>query len=146
MTNTSWSRHSKTSLILTLFKAYLTAFCQTCNRSPCLSFSVGRLGPNMQIAWMPKAFLNGICSPISVSELSASLNLESKRFVSSFLKEAARFGLSSAGASHWQFICITHARKLNDVNNRKFLGIKVPDTLSTIVFIWNARGRFAWAC
>ncbi len=37
---------------------------------------------------------------------------------------AARFGLSGAGASHWQVISIAHGSKVNDIHNRKFLGIK----------------------
>ncbi len=37
---------------------------------------------------------------------------------------AARFGLTGAGASRLQLIGITHVRKVDDVNDRQFLGIK----------------------
>ncbi len=50
------------------------------------AFSVGRQGPNMQTAMIPKALPRGMSSSISFSVLSESLYLEPKRLVNSFLK------------------------------------------------------------
>jgi hypothetical protein len=83
----------------------------------------------MQIARMPKAF------PTQNSERHVFAHKESgivriPVFGAVTLGQlvleggAARFGLTCSGASHWQVIGITHGRKVNDVHNRKTLGIK----------------------
>ncbi len=100
----------KMTLILSLFKAYLAAFFQTCNQSPCRCISVGRLGPNRQSVMMQRSFPSGtpyafqscwhpcIWSRNALSNWRLQFDLE---------QGAARFGLTGAGARHWhwQFIC-----------------------------------------
>ncbi len=107
----AWQQGDKTKTICQLF-----SFIQMHLERKYLllhDFSVGRLGPNKQIARMPKAFPSGMSSPIRSSELSGSLYSEPLTLGQVVLEGcAARFGLNAGGASHWQVIGIAHGRSI----------------------------------
>jgi hypothetical protein len=87
----------------------------------------------MQTAMIPKAFPRGMSSPISFSVFSASLYLEPKRLVNSFLKVMRPdLVLACAWGKHVA-VAVAHARNVDLVDDTPYQALGIKDSLPAAI-------------